>query len=140
MSLKYIIAKGLKIILNPPAINLCEIDKTARVCARSELSKCSIERYTYIGYQNFMVNVSVGSFCSIADRCSIGGATHPMEYVSTSPVFHEGRNVLKKKFSNHPMPKTPRTVIENDVWIGQGAFIKAGVHIGTGAVIGMGQL
>ena len=38
------------------------------------------------------------------------------------------------------MPKTPRTVIENDVWIGQGAFIKAGVHIGTGAVIGMGQL
>lgn len=38
------------------------------------------------------------------------------------------------------MPQKPRTVIENDVWIGQGAFIKAGVHIGTGAVIGMGQL
>lgn len=38
------------------------------------------------------------------------------------------------------MLPTPRTVIGNDVWIGQGAFIKAGVHIGTGAVIGMGAV
>ena len=92
--------------------------KASNVCSRSELTKCTIGRYTYIGYQNFMVNVSIGSFCSIADRCSIGGAIHPMEYVSTSPVFHEGGNILRKNFSKHPMQKTPRTVIEHDVWIG----------------------
>ena len=126
--------------MNPPALNDCVVEKTSKVCSRSELTKCKIGRYTYVGYQSFMFNVTIGSFCSIADRCSIGGAIHPMEYVSTSPVFHEGRNILKKNFSNHPMPKTPRTVIENDVWIGQGAFIKAGVHIGTGAVIGMGAV
>lgn len=140
MNLKCKIAKGLKVLLNPPALNLCEVDKTAKVCSRSELARCSIGRYSYIGYQNFMVNVSIGSFCSIADRCSIGGATHPIEYVSTSPVFHEGRNILHKNFSKHPMPKTPRTIIDSDVWIGQGAFIKAGLHIGTGAVIGMGSV
>ena len=140
MNLKYIIAKGLKIILNPPALNRCDIDITSKVCARSELTKCVIGRYTYIGYQNFMVNVSIGSFCSIADRCSIGGAAHPMTYVSSSPVFHEGQNILHKNFSNHDAPHTPRTIIENDVWIGQGAFIKAGVHIETGAVIGMGSI
>lgn len=140
MNLKYIIAKGLKIILNPPALNQCDIDITSKVCARSELTKCAIGRYTYVGYQNFMVNVSIGSFCSIADRCSIGGAIHPMIYVSTSPVFHEGQNILDKNFSNHVVPHTPRTIIENDVWIGQGAFIKAGVHIETGAVIGMGSI
>lgn len=140
MNWKYIIAKGFKIVLNPPALYICEIDKTAKVCSRSELSRCSIGRYTYVGYQNFMVNVSIGSFCSIADRCSVGGAIHPMEYVSTSPVFHEGRNILHKNFSKHPVSETLRTVIENDVWIGQGVFIKAGVHIGTGAVVGMGSV
>ena len=65
---------------------------------------------------------------------------HPMDYVSTSPIFHEGVNVLQKNFSKHSMPKTPRTVIENDVWIGQGVFIKAGVTVCTGAVIGMGAV
>lgn len=140
LNLKCIIAKGLKILLNPPALNDCVVEKTSKVCSRSELTKCKIGRYTYVGYQSFMFNVTIGSFCSVADRCSIGGAIHPMEYVSTSPVFHEGRNILKKNFSKHPIPKTPRTVIENDVWIGQGAFIKAGVHIGTGAVIGMGAV
>lgn len=140
MNLRCILAKGMKIVLNPPALNSCVIDKTAKVCSRSELTKCSIGRYSYVGYQNFMFNVSIGSFCSIADRCSIGGAAHPMGYVSTSPVFHEGKNIIRKNFSNHSMPKTLITVIENDVWIGQGAFIKAGVHIGIGAVVGMGSV
>lgn len=140
MNLKYILAKGLKIVLNPPALNQCNIDSTSKICARSELTICEIGRYTYVGYQSFMVNVKIGSFCSIADRCSVGGAAHPMTYVSTSPVFHEGENVLQKNFSKHLAPKTPRTIIENDVWIGQGAYIKAGVHIRTGAVIGMGSV
>lgn len=140
MNLKCIIAKGLKIILNPSALNQCDIDKTSKICSRSELTRCVIGRYTYVGYQNFMVNVSIGSFCSIADRCSIGGAAHPIKYVSTSPVFHGGENVLHKNFSDHAIPHTPRTIIENDVWIGQGAFVKAGIHIETGAVIGMGSI
>ena len=100
MNLKCIIAKGLKILLNPPALNDCVVEKTSKVCSRSELTKCKIGRYTYVGYQSFMFNVTIGSFCSIADRCSIGGATHPMEYVSTSPVFHEGRNVKKNFFKS----------------------------------------
>lgn len=140
MNINCVIAKGLKILLNPPALNACVIDKTPKICSRSELTNCSIGRYTYVGYQNFMLNVSIGSFCSIADRCSIGGAMHNMEYVSTSPVFHEGKNVLRKNFSMHPMPKMPRTIIDSDVWIGQGVFIKGGLRIGTGAVIGMGSV
>lgn len=138
--LVYLIAKAMKILLNPPALNQCKIDKTAKVCSRSELTNCILERYSYIGYQNFMVNVHVGSFCSIADRCSIGGAAHPIHFVSTSPVFHEGKNILNKHFSAHQIEDTPQTIIENDVWIGQGAFVKAGVRISTGAVIGMGAV
>ncbi|MDY4515073.1 MAG: CatB-related O-acetyltransferase [Lachnospiraceae bacterium] len=140
MDIKCFIAKGIKILLNPPAVNKCEIDKTSKVGPRTELTACRIDRYSYIGQQCFMVNVDVGGFCSIADRVSIGGATHPIDYVSTSPVFHKGRNVLKKNFSHHAIEETKRTTIGHDVWIGQGVFIKAGVTIHNGAVVGMGSV
>ena len=140
LDIKWIVAKGLKVLLHPPALRKCVIDKTSKVCSKTEMTECIVGRYSYVGYGCFMVNVEIGSFCSIADRCSIGGAMHPMDYVSTSPVFHEGKNVLKKNFSKHVLSQTPVTRIENDVWIGQGAYIKAGVKIGTGAVIGMGAV
>lgn len=140
MNIKCIIAKGMKILLNPPAINDCIIDKSSKVGPRTEMTSCKLGRYSYVGQQCFMVNTDVGGFCSIADRVTIGGASHPMNFVSTSPVFHVGKNVLHKNFSNHKIMGTKKTVIENDVWIGQGAFIKAGVKVHNGAVVGMGSV
>lgn len=137
---RWIFSKALKIILHPAALHACNVDKTSKVCSKSELTNCEIDKYTYIGYGCFMVNTKIGRFCSIADRVSIGGAMHPMQYVSTSPVFHAGDNALGINFSHHMIPDTSISIIENDVWIGQGAFIKAGVTIGTGAVIGMGAV
>jgi len=140
MNLKYLIAKVLKRLLNPPALRNCAIDRTAKVCPKSELSRVSLGRYSYIGSDCFMVNTQIGAFCSIADDVVIGGATHPIQYVSTSPVFHKGKNILKKNFAAHDSIKTPQTNIENDVWIGMGSFVKAGVTIHNGAVIGMGSV
>lgn len=87
-----------------------------------------------------MVNVDIGAFCSVADRVCIGGAGHPIERVSSSPVFHEGANVLSKNFQFFPYDHTPKTVIENDVWIGIGVIVKAGVTIHNGAVVGAGSV
>lgn len=140
LNLKWIIAKALKIFLHPPALKNCIISHHSAVCGKSELTNCTIDNYTYVGYQCFMVNTDIGKFCSIADRVSIGGAIHPMHYISTSPVFHEGNNVLHTNFSKHIYVQTPRTIIKNDVWIGQGAFIKAGTVIENGAVVGMGAV
>lgn len=140
MNLKYLIAKGLKKYLNPPALRNCSINRTAKVGPRSELSRVSLGRYSYIGTGCFLVNTQIGSFCSIADRVIIGGATHPMQYVSTSPVFHKGKNVFGKNIAVHDSIKTIETHIENDVWIGMGCFLKAGVTIHNGAVIGMGSV
>lgn len=97
-------------------------------------------RYSYVGNNCFMANVSIGSFCSIADRCCIGGAMHPVQRVATSPVFHEGKNILNKNFAMFPCVATEKTVIENDVWIGMGCYIKAGVTVHNGAIIGMGSV
>lgn len=140
MDFRLIISKGLKYILNPPALRNCSVDSTSKVCAKSELSKVTIGRYSYVGNDCFMVKVHMGSFCSIADRCCIGGARHPIERVSTSPVFHEGNNVMKKNFQYFQLDEMPLTVIENDVWIGIGSIIKSGVTIHNGAVIGAGSV
>ena len=140
MNIKCIIAKGMKILLNPPALNNCIIDNSSKVGPRTEMTSCKLGRYSYVGQQCFMVNDEIGSFCSIADRVTIGGASHPMNYVSTSPVFHVGKNVLHKNFSNHKINNTEISFIGNDVWIGQGAFIKSGVKIHNGAVVGMGSV
>ena len=138
--LKLIWAKGLKKILRPASLNNCQIHKTAKVCPESELTGVSLGRYSYVGNRCFAVNAKIGSFCSVADNCRIGGASHPIEYVSSSPVFHRGKNILKKNYTSFDSPKTPQTVIENDVWLGAGCQIKSGVTIHTGAVIGMGSI
>lgn len=136
----FYISKILKYILNPPAIKNSKINRTSKICPGCEVYNTSINKYSYIGSRCFIVNTSIGSFCSIADRCSIGGATHPVEYVSTSPIFCEGRNVLRKNFATLTKPITKNTVIGNDVWLGMGCYIKAGVTIGDGAVVGMGSV
>lgn len=123
---KFVVAKGLKWILNPPSLRDCQIDKTARICPKSELTYVKVGRYSYIGNQCFAVNASIGHFCSIADRCCIGGAAHPMDYVSTSPVFHAGKNIMRTNFSTHSAPKSKVTIIGNDVWLGTGLLCESG--------------
>lgn len=140
MENKFLIAKILKIVLNPPALRNCKKHKTAKVCSGSELTRVTIGKYSYIGNRCFIVNTAIGNYCSLADRCSIGGAMHPLDRVSSSPVFHEGKNVLNTNFASFPRIVSKETKIGHDVWIGMGAFVKAGVSIGNGAVIGMGSV
>ncbi len=139
MDLKFLISK-LILKLQIPSIRNSRIDKTARVCSASNVVDVKMGRYSYIGNCCTAVNVEIGNFCSIGDHCIIGGASHPIEWVSTSPVFHSGRNILKKNFSAHSYKTSKRTVIGNDVWIGDCCLIRSGVIIGDGAVVGMGSV
>lgn len=137
---KFLIAKGLKRILFPSALRNCQIDKNSYVCAQSDLNNVSMGKFSYIGYRCFATNVKIGNFCSIADNCRLGNGMHPIEFVSTSPVFCEGKNILKKNFSNHKYENNKMTIIENDVWIGANVLVKSGVTIHNGAVVGMGSV
>lgn len=126
--------------LNRPAIRSSKIHKTSRVCSGSQINKIEMEKYSYIGNNCFANHVKIGAFCSIADNCFIGGAAHPIEFVSTSPVFCKGANIMCKNFANKDFKVTSETFIGNDVWIGAGATILAGKSIGNGAVIGTGSV
>ncbi len=94
--IKRYIAKGLRHILQPPALTNCKIDKTSTVCSGSQINRTSMGRYTYIGHDCFFVNVDVASFYSIADGCRVGGAMRPIQRVSSLPVFHVEKNVMKQ--------------------------------------------
>jgi len=120
------------------AIKNSVIHKTSKIMAGCHIVNSNIGRYSYVGYDSNVNNTEIGNFCSIAGGCSIGGASHPVDWISTSPVFHAGNNCLKKNFSTNEYLNWKKTIIGNDVWIGEKCLIKAGITIGNGAVIGMG--
>ena len=139
MNAKYYWNKILK-KLRGSAIMASKIHSTSKIEAGSQVINSVMGKYSFCGYDCKLINCILGDFCSIADDVVIGGAEHPISWVSTSPVFYAGRDSVKKKFCNRERPKEPITVIGNDVWIGERALIKAGVKIGDGAVIGMGSI
>lgn len=131
----YLYAK-LVLKLQVPSIRDSMIHKKAKVCSKSNIIRTELGQYTYVGINTTIADTKIGKFCSIADFCTIGGGSHPADWVSTSPVFYSSRNVFKGNFSNNRFEEFSPVHIGNDVWIGQKSFIKAGIHIGNGAIIG----
>jgi acetyltransferase-like isoleucine patch superfamily enzyme len=78
--------------------------------------------------------LKVGCFCSIADGVTIFlGGNHRTDWITTYPfsVFWESA----KHIEGHPASRGD-VIIGHDVWIGAGAVVLSGIHIGNGAVIG----
>lgn len=123
-----------------PAIRNSIISSKSKVCAGAHVIDVDMDDYSYIGNFSTVINTCIGRYCSIADNCVIGGKSHPMNWVTTSPVSYRGKNCLGINFSNHDYVDTEKTTIENDVWIGNNALIKAGVCLSTGCIIGMGSV
>jgi acetyltransferase-like isoleucine patch superfamily enzyme len=109
---------------------------------KSIIYESSIGSYSYIQENTTAYFSEVGSFCSIARNVTIGLFVHPINMVSTSPVFYDATQKLPKFFVNGNLfpIKMPLTIIESDVWIGEGVKIRAGVKIGVGSVIGAGAV
>jgi acetyltransferase-like isoleucine patch superfamily enzyme len=91
----------------------------------------------------------IGRYCSFGEEVQIGRQNHPMSWSSTSPAFYlrdplfdvgqgfEGADAFHADCSIAEGPSTQvrATCIGNDVWIGHGSYIAAGISIGDGAVI-----
>ena len=136
-NIKYLFCRLLT--RKPSATKGLKAHKRASYGNGAKLINCEIGRYSYI-YDSTAINTKIGSFCSIASDCIIGGGFHPTNWVSSSPVFYKGKNVFKKHFSQNEFTEHYNTEIGNDVWIGSRCLIKSGVKIGDGAIIGMGSV
>jgi acetyltransferase-like isoleucine patch superfamily enzyme len=77
--------------------------------------------------------VRVGAYCSIAYGVRlVPGGNHHTGWITTYPF----PDALAK---GHPFAKGD-IVIGNDVWLGLGATVLSGVHIGNGAVVAAGAV
>ena len=139
MNLKYLWSKFFKKVRSA-AIKNSKIHKSSKVEPGSQFIESTMDRHSFCGYDCDINHCDIGAFCSIASEVCIGGGMHPLNWVGMSPVFYEGRDSVKKKFSVHKREPVKRTTIKNDVWIGRRVLIAQGVTVGNGAVIGMGSV
>jgi acetyltransferase-like isoleucine patch superfamily enzyme len=114
-----------------------------------------IGAYSYIGGGSATIKRtrSIGRFCAIASNVNIGPVEHPPHFLSSHMMFEGGMEKLwpaLRGFSDRNAKMLARTAatrrrqqeerfglttIGNDVWIGEGAYLRQGVSIGDGAVI-----
>ena len=99
-------------------------------------------RFSYVQARSLIVNAQIGPFCSFAADVQIGLAAHPTHMVSTSPVFYDPAQPLPRFLAKQRVfhDELPRTTVGADVWIGQGAMLRAGVRVGHGAVVAAGAV
>lgn len=131
----YFISKLLK-RLNRPALRNCKLHKKTSVGSGCNCINVVMDKYSYMGDKCVAVNAAIGPFCSIASYCCIGGGAHPSNLLSSSPVFYDGKNSFGKHFSKIKFDESKPVNLGADVWVGEKVFIKDGIDIGTGAIIG----
>ncbi len=141
---KYYSLKRLGYFLSPGRISPLAfidsasiIDPIAFIYQFSKVVNSKIGANSYLAPSCSVVNCEIGNYCSIGAQVKIGMGFHPVDKISTSPLFYSSTNPLKKNWSGKSVFSDQLlTKIGHDVWIGYDAFIKDGVTIGNGAVIG----
>ncbi len=108
--------------------------------------------YTYIQSDCQIDGASIGRFCSIAQGVVMSPGEHPTDWLSSHPFVTDpndvaaGLSLYDPSYKDWLGPKTwcfgggERTIVGNDVWIGQRAIIRQGVRIGDGAIIASGAV
>ena len=106
------------------------------------IDNCTIGDYDYTGQYCFMQNSDLKKFISIAALVRIGPTNHPYDRASQHMFAYNGGayGFTQKDTAFLAKRQLVRTTIGNDVWIGHGAIIQAGLTIGDGAVIGSGAV
>lgn len=103
------------------------------------LDLIDVGKNTYGSINALMYNrdskLRIGSFCSIGPKVSfIVSADHYTSHVSTFPFKVKVLGDTLEGISKGDI------IVDDDVWIGYGATIMSGVHIGQGAIVAAGAL
>jgi len=113
------------------------------VGARTKLLEVELGDYSYVVNDSDIAYASIGKFCSIAALTRINPGNHPMHRASQSHFTYRASTYFADA---HDEPdffawrRAQGVSIGNDVWIGHGAIVLPGRHIGDGAVIAAGAV
>lgn len=109
------------------------------------LMGCTVLGSATIGYRSYANDsvirapVTIGRYCSIGRRCTIGAINHPIDWLTTHPTIYGNKNLTDPDLLARAPPRG-LTSIGNDVWIGDNAVIIEGVSVGDGAIVGAGAV
>lgn len=121
------------------------------------LNTTQIGRHSYGPLcQNHPFIESIGAFCSFAIGTDVV-FNHEMQYITTSPIMHEGANRGKDfveftEYKNRAwyvegiqpkkekLKQAKRIRIGNDVWLGRNVLIANYANIGNGVIAGAGSV
>jgi acetyltransferase-like isoleucine patch superfamily enzyme len=105
------------------------------------LINSALGSHTYVQRGSNIFNTEIGKFCSIASDVTIGPGIHKVDGISTHPSFYLKNTPLAKVYSKiDQFEVSKKTVIGNDVWIGEKAIVMDGVKVGTGAIVASGAV
>ncbi len=123
-------------------IEYSTVSKKAKIYHGVKLDHSVVGDYTYICHNTKVVYAKIGKYCSIAENSYIGLPSHPLTFISSSPIFISPINATGYSWTIKQVPfnEYKEVKIGNDVWIGANVLIVGGVSIGDGAVIGAGAI
>lgn len=138
--------------------DLTSLERPVRLSNATAMHNSSVGAFSYLT-DGTIFNTDIGRYCSIAKSVNIGQGNHPIDWLSTNPFQYESGLRFRHgnlfpyadDYSGYEIPSENRrnaldsirkakTKIGNDVWIGHGVIVTAGVNIGNGAIIGAGSV
>jgi acetyltransferase-like isoleucine patch superfamily enzyme len=106
-----------------------------------KIENVKIGKGTYISQNSIISETEIGKFCSIGPNFLCGWGIHPINGLSTSPMFYSTAKQNGRTFSRiNKIEERKKIVIGNDVFIGVNVTVLDGVTIGDGAIIGAGAV
>ena len=122
----------------------CSFEGYNRVSNKTYLPNSVLGLYSYVGTNCFFPRAKIGRFSSIGNCVKVITATHPVNYVSTSPVLYSSKrewSLTSKDLFDDILSRDGCSIkIGNDVWIGDNVLLKGGIKISDGAVVAMGAI
>lgn len=106
----------------------------------TDIEKIRVGNYTYgvinaHFFNNTLERLEIGSYCSIAGKVDfLCGGEHNYKKMLSFPIGKYFFNIQSEAISKGPI------IVEDDVWIGEGALILSGVRIRQGAIIAAGSI
>lgn len=122
-----------------PVLKNSVVSPKARLYPPYSVRDSTVGDYSYISRNSLISKAEFGKFCSVGPNLVCGWGIHPVDGVSTSPMFYSTlkQNGMTLSGTNKVQERKPIR-IGDDVFIGANVTILDGVTVGDGAVIGAG--
>ena len=118
-----------------------QLSSKAKLYSPYSIINCKIDDFTYIGPDSQISGTEIGKFCSIGPNFFCGWGIHPIDGLSTHPMFYSTKKQNGYSLTNmNKIAERKPIIIGNDVFIGANVTILDGVEIGDGAIIGAGAI